>query len=58
MNRDCYTAEGILQKKIDAILTLLVYYFILLFLETMRNVAVCAVVLEAITMLPEIHNKN
>ena len=58
VNRDCYTAEGILQKKIDAILTLLVYYFFPLFLETMRNVAVCAVVLEAITMLPEIHNKN
>lgn len=51
-------AEGILKKKIDAVLTILVYYFILLFLEQVRNVAVCAVVLEAMTLLPEIHNKN
>ena len=58
VNRDCYTAEGILKKKIDAVLTILVYYFILLFLEQVRNVAVCAVVLEAMTLLPEIHNKN
>lgn len=53
INRDCYTQEGINQKKINAIIILGFSTMISVLCYTKRSLIMCAVALEVITLLPE-----